>query len=371
MKISDLESRYLASIADVVNTFLSSPEKKITDNHALFRVIEQCLIHVVPDMRFHPYLVHGSNSNPFIMGIYPSTKELDTKSSKLLSAMNEGNTEQFMKEWTGIRDWYVEIDPRILTKGNRLCVDDGDQFVAILCHEVGHVLNRNPMQLLQNYMEHKRTMGRAEAMLMSKNTIIRKFALPMFVHTLQFKIFVKNIANSNKLNDELMADNYIPEQYRGAMVSYVENHILLDPSSSDILTTNEDFDRQQKVAISFSRECINMMRKRRSVLKNSIKAQYDQNNSKYMSNLVSDIGKAAMGYDPETDETNAVQERVMLRCLESDIADCIETATKLLEAATVTSRDIAILQVQADDIQTVDQKLFIVHTIYDMSILHI
>ena len=84
-----------------------------------------------------------------------------------------------------------------------------------------------------------------------------------------------------------------------------------------------------------------------------------------MKNLVHRIGQVVMGYDPEKDETNAVYENSAMRCLERDVDECTRYADALFEATDVTQRDISILQVQADDIKTVDQKLFVVHTIYD------
>ena len=48
--------------------------------------------------------------------------------------------------------FYIAVDFRLLTKGQSICVDDGNQFVAILCHELGHVTFENPKRLLENYM---------------------------------------------------------------------------------------------------------------------------------------------------------------------------------------------------------------------------
>lgn len=363
MKVSNSELGYLKSIEDCVNIYLKSPSPKLSKQHAIFRIMERALVHVVPDTRFHVILSDGKTDAPFIMGIFPDVKELNAKAETLLTYMEEGRTEQYMKEWASIKDWIVEVDSRILTKGNPICVDDGEQFVAILCHEVGHVLGGNALSLIENYAYQKRVYTKAEKMILSKNPLIRKFALPMFVCTSQFRLVWRN-TNGN-LKDEIRADHYIPDEYREAMISYVENHILTNPVRSQLVTTKEDFDNDQKTSIAFSKECIRMMGRRRDVLKNSIKAQYDKGNSEYMSDMVSSIGKEAMGYDPEKDETNLIYENCVMRSLTADVTECTIKATSLLEATSVTPRDISILRVQADDISTVDQKLFIVHTIYD------
>ena len=365
MKVSSTELKFLDTIANSVDSYLKSKNKKINSEHELFRIIARSLPHLTPGMEFNVYVRQMSNLNedPFIMAIYPDLEELDVKSKSLIELMNEGKTQDFLKEWAEIKKWAVEIDSRILTKGNPLCVDDGRQFVAIMCHELGHALGGNPLRLIENYIYQQKVSNKIGDMIISKNPMVRKFALPMFVHTLQFKIILKNGASN--LKEEIRADHYIPNEYREDFIAYIEHHILPNPAVSKIVVSGKEFDNQQTVSIRFSKEVVSMMRHRRDVLKNSIKAQYDNDNSDYMRNMVTKIGKSSMGYDTETGETNSVFEGSMLRCLESDLVEYTNSVQTMLEAASVTARDISILQVQAEDINTVEQKLFVVHTIYD------
>lgn len=363
MKISNTELGYLKSIEDSVDLFLKSKTQTPSSSHEMFRVTERALAHVVPDTRFHVTLSNRTDCAPFIMGVYPDAKELNAKAEVLLTLMEEGKQENFLKEWAAIKDWIVEIDARILTKGSPICVDDGAQFVAILCHEVGHVLGGNPLALVENYAKQKKMYSKAERMILSKNPLIRKCALPMFVCTSQFRIVAKNIGDG--MNKEIRADHYIPDEYRESMITYMENHIINNPDKAIFITTKEEFDTEQKTSIAFSRECIRLMRHRRDALKNSIKQQYNKGGSKYMVDMASDIGREAMGYDPSTDSTNTVYENCALRQLNADVMECTAQATAILENASVTPRDISILSIQVDDINTVDQKLFVVHTIYD------
>lgn len=358
-----MELKYLSLISDTVNTFLKSKNKKITNNDELIKVIRRCLPHITPGMEFNPYFVDvDSSDNPFILGIYPDINEVEAKSNIMLEYMQQGKTKEFLNEWANIKKWHIEIDSNLLTKGHRLCVDDGDQFVALLCHEVGHAMVENPLSLMENYVYSRKIASTIDNMIMSKNPLVRKLALPMYVHTLQFKIVVKN---SDMLHEEVAADHYIPDEYRGALISYIDNHILNSPDQSNIIVSKQDFDNEQLTAIKFSRESVSMMRKRKEALKRSMKVQYSNSNSSYMKNLVHRIGQVVMGYDPEKDETNVVYENSAIRCLERDVEECTKYGAALFEATDVTPRDISILQVQAEDIKTVDQKLFVIHTIYD------
>ena len=364
MKVSNMELDYLRSIEDSVNMYLKSKAPTPSPNHEMIRTTERCLTHIIPDAKFKVIIsCKPSTGVPFVMGVYPDMKELNGKADTLLTFMEEGRTEQFMKEWASIKNWVIEVDQRILTKDNPICLDDGAQFVALLCHEIGHVLGGNALGLIENYARQKKMYSRAERMIFSKSPLIRKFTIPIFVCTSQFRLILRN-GNSN-VRDEIRADHYIPNEYREAMISYVENHIINSPVQGQMIATKDTFDNDQQVSIAFSKECIRMMKHRRDVLKNSIKAQYDKGSSKYMSDMVADIGKEVMGYDPEEDETNFIHENAAMESIERVIDDCTKQARQLLETTSVTPRDISILRVQVDDISTVDQKLFIVHTIYD------
>lgn len=364
MKVSNLELKYLSTVSNTVDEFLKSKNKTVASNHELFKIISRCLTHVTPDMNFSVNLLLSPHTeNPFIMGIYPSLEELDAKSKNLLQYMNEGKTGDFIREWASIKNWVIEIDSRVLTKGNRLCVDDGDQFVALLCHELGHAVSGNPINLMKNYIYQKKILNKVDNMLMVKNPLIRKFALPMFVAMSQFKIVLSG--KSKDMREEIMADHYVPEEYREALLSYIENHIITSPESSELIITEEDLNSAQNTAIRFNKEIVGMMQRRRDTIKHSIKAQYDNGSSKYMNSMVSKIGKISMGYNPETDESNDVYEKSMVRTLEKDIMECAEGVSVMMESASVTQRDISVLMLQVDSIETVDQKLFVVHTIYD------
>ena len=185
----------------------------------------------------------------------------------------------------------------------------------------------------------------------------------MFIALNGFKVIIKNAGRS--VDNEIRADHFIPMEYREAVIAYFDNHILNSPYKSRFIVSYEDAVNTQNTACTFSASVVNLVKTRRTALKNSVKAQYDTGNSPYIKSLCQKIGKDAMGYDPENDETNVTYESSMLRCFDSSVSECEKEADMLFETASVSARDISILQVQIDDVNTSEQKLFVVHTIYD------
>ena len=270
-----------------------------------------------------------------------------------------------VKEWADINQWYLEIDTRVLTKGNRLCVDDGSQFVALLCHEIGHVMNENPMRLFYNYKSKMLQFSTLEKLMLSNSKIVRAIMLPMYTHTLQFMIVVKDRNDAKRC--EMAADAYIPDMYKGALVSYMNDHILIDPDASKLVMDEDTFNKEQDVGIKLSKESIEMLKGRRDVLNNQIQNQYnDQNNGLFHKKLMKFIGRNLTGYNPDEEKYITGLKTTMENAYNREYATMESKAMSIItENAKVTSRELDVLAVQAENVKTPEDKMYIIHKIYD------
>ena len=147
--LSPSELSQIKIIEEEVNEYLQSkqtnPKTATGINSALNRVIPRALM---PTKKVN-IIWNDKARKPFIMSITPDIRELYEKSERIAKLLNDPKTHNMdmVKAWADITQWYLEIDTRVLTKGDRLCVDDGAQFVALLCHEIGHVMRENPLRL--------------------------------------------------------------------------------------------------------------------------------------------------------------------------------------------------------------------------------
>lgn len=364
MQTSNTEMNYIKSIATMVDEYLKSKARTIYESHQLFPYIDRCLPHLVPNKTFHTSLVKvATTNNPFIIRVFPDVAELNNASERLFVAMNEGKSNDFFKAWDGIRTYHIEIDERVLNKDSSLCVDDGNQFVAILCHELGHATFDNPRRVLENHVMMKYTYDKASAMMLNKNPLVRKLCLPMFLCMASFKIVLRDKGRS--MHEELRADSFVPDEYREDLISYFDNHILNSPERSTFVISGEEYDSKVKTACTFSKNIIMNVKARRDVLKAGFKQQYETEESPYLKKFVNWLGASSLGYVAETDKTNSCCEESAIRVLEQDEKAINMNVNSVMEASDVTARDISILQVQASDVTTSEQKLFVVHTIYD------
>lgn len=367
-KLSSSEMTQLSIIESEVNAYLNSkqtnPETCIGINSALNRVIPRALM---PTKRVS--ITWNSNARqPFIMSITPDISELYEKSEKIGKLLNDPKkaNQELVKEWCDIKQWHIEIDTRILTKGNRLCVDDGGQFVAILCHEIGHVMMENPMRLMYNFKKKSLQFSTMEKLMLSNSRIVRSIMLPMYTHTLQFLIVTKDRNDSKKT--EMAADAYIPDDYKGSLVSYMNNHLLVDPDTSKLVMDEDTFNKEQEVGIELSRDSIEMLRGRRDLLNKQIQSQYNNPNSySFHKKLMKFIGRNLTGYDPESDKYVTLSLKSTMENAYSREYEAMESASVkvLTEAAKVTDRDLDILEVQIEDLKTPEDKMYMIHKVYD------
>jgi len=365
---STSELAQLKIIEDEVNYFLSSkqnnPAMAMSLNNVLARVIPNTLM---PSKRVT--ITWNQNAKTaFVMSITPDISELYAKSDELTKILTNprSNNAEFVRKWAEIHEWHIEIDTRVLTKGNRLCVTDGRQFVALLCHEIGHVMTENPIRLINNYKVKSLEFSMLEKMMLSNSRIVRAILLPMFTHTLEFFIVVRDRHDQKAC--EMAADAYVPDEYKGALVSYMNENLLTSPEGSRMVVDGKSFDKEQEVGIELSRDSVEMLRDRRDMLNRQIQAQYNNpTNSHFQKKLMTFVGRNLTGYDPGDDKyTTSTSKSLMENAYNREYDQQKKAAeSAITEAMKVTSRDLDVLQVQIDDIKTPEDKMYFIHKVYD------
>lgn len=366
MKMTSREVGFLQIIADDVDVYLKMSASVKPENSSIVRTMNMVLPKLF--LGYHFTTNWEYSKKPYIACIRPDIGELSKKSKELVTILNDPKkgTSQYLDKWAEIKTWEISLDPRIVTKGHPCCVDNGRQFVAIICHEIGHVMNRDPMELITTYREQLRTATKAEKMMYSDNTMVRKLILPMFIRTESFRVVVKNTFDNRTDRVEMAADAYIPPEFAPDLVAYIEGHVLTRPDTVGMVQDEARYKNDQQVSVTYSRSVIDLMEKRRDVLKKQIHAQHQAPDADdYTKKLMNFLGSALGKYDPATDTTNQIQESMEMRRFVRENADINKAATALLESLKVTPRDLDILELDAKRIRSTEEQLFIIQSIYD------
>lgn len=305
----------------------------------------------------------GYKEKPFIMACYPDAEELNSKCSNLVKCLNQNNYSEFLDEWNSFHKWCIEIDANILKLNNTLCVENGSQFVAILCHELGHVMHTQPMKLVGNYKYKMAQFKVYEKLFMEKGVSLHKLFLPMFVAIDGLRVIVRK---PGAVAEEFKADFATPDEYKGHMIDYIDHKILANPSTAHgIIVTKEEYDAEQSKGVEFTKECIFLMKKRRDALNTYLNTLHALTHSTYVRKLVGLISNYTLGIDHDTGKVDKRRAMYMMESYNRDEELISREASATLESIHVTERDIVLLGVEAEGIQTTDDKYYLLNTIYD------
>ena len=311
-------------------------------------------------IRFKLNAVENKTKTSFVMAVYPDLKELEAKLPRLIETLKSDKYD-FYYEWMSIRNWIIEVDTRIFTDTN-IKLDNGAQFTAILCHELSHVNTTHPLHLRMNYKLNSAKFKMYEKVI-PKSTLLLLLFLPMFITTTTFKIVVTKPFRDLR---EIEADFLIPPEYKGQLYDYCNNHIIpYQGTMKSIIVQREEYDNEQKQSIEFSRSCIRLMKKRRGMLAAQIKTNYLLNKSPYNKEVCKLMASKLTGEDFDTNHIDLVKESYIEEAFNKLDAQAIRESETILEAIKVTDRDILTIEAQVDQMNTLDDKVYLINTICD------
>lgn len=311
-------------------------------------------------MRFNAKFVTVKSNKPFIMCVYPEVEDLQNRTNNLIKLLNDGKVVEFTEAWNNIPNWNIEIDSRLFDPMSSIHLDNGAQFVAILCHELGHVMNTHPTMLAYNYQKNKVMYKMYEKVFMNK-PIISMLFLPMFVCVSGLRIVIQK--PSNDIN-EIAADMRVPDEYKPHLMNYIQFHILNKPNSG-VVMTGEEFSNEQDRGIQFTRSCLSLMKKRRHIIKAQLAAQYKVSESPYFKEICAATAKVVSKAKIDSEKRDLTGDKYIEESFNRIHDEVIKESTAILEAMNVTERDITLLMVDIENMRTPEDKSHVLNVIYD------
>lgn len=345
---------------DAISVSVDSYLNKDINRGELISSIEKYLKRITHINDFEVTLV--KTKKPFIMAVYPDDSELEKGYLKtLVDAMHDKDTNVFLEKWRQIKKWHVEIDEKILLLGD-MQVMNGEEFTAILAHELGHVFISSPIKMKTTYAQNKASFNMLEKLMLSNSRLTNYLFLPLFLHCLNFRVVISKLGNPV---EEIRADAKVPKQYQPALISYMSRCVIDNIKCQDVIKSDRDDQADYEVGVRFTRDAIDLMRTRKDILKRTIQTQYALSESPTIKKFMNLISKRTSAIDIEKNTNKLDLDYKISKYLEDDYVMAKEQVEQILESTKVTDRDLMILEVEKDNIQSTDDKLYLIHTIYD------
>ena len=363
---------YLKNIEKYVDKYVS---KKYSVPSDITTIVKDNLSRLFNNkLTFSVDIIYGTDriknmgKNPhFIMAVHPELDDLVGKPT-LVDSLAKEHMKDFIDDWKSISSWVIEIEHSIIDAKSNLCVRNGAEFVALLCHELGHVMNTAPFAVYKNFTHMKNRTNRYMKIMLNNPPInIHKLFLPVFTACDSFVMLVhKPFADIKSLHEEIKADSMVPDVYKPYLISYIEEVIFTNPvARNGVIKQWVDYDHDTEEVVNFTGRAIEMLKIRDRSLKVALDYQADSSPSKYISKMCNVISDLVVPKYKGKDLVDVVKESRFYNAIDTMYNDAVCEATAILESSTVTERDIAILQTDIDAIQTVDDKNYVLNTIFD------
>lgn len=239
------------------------------------------------DLNFKISIVDNNTNEFFGMTIYPAESLIDTLVDSIVR--KKDRLEVIEKLWAENKDWYLEIDSLLLYDRNLNA--NPSEMVAVLLHEIGHVVYSNSIPARVNKILRYKIMELDYSVkrLLGSSRIIKLFNL-VFVEACNVKNF-----RFSRLQHELDADRFVVKQGYGEHLDSFIEKLLKSQGNRLINRTEKDMEKDIKAIVTWTIENISELEYRKTKLRTTLQTELLKNPSKFVRQVVTSIKVAFFG----------------------------------------------------------------------------
>ena len=313
-------------------------------------------------------IIHNTSNIFFGMNIYPHPSELSSIAGRLLT--KDVTPSKLTEQWQDIEKWCIEIDD-LLFEDINLDVQP-DELTALLLHELGHVVlsDEVPKSVLKSFKInfHKRELVFKNIFMDSSSFILRKMMTFPFIEACSNKGFFKaGFGRGVDLKREFIADEYVQKcGYGQALYNFIEK--LIAYGESDMINkTNAEKENEIGIITNWAFDNIHSLSKRRGKLYKALKVEMKRNPSNVVKHVCLDLNRSIFR-ESENDFKNTnvvVTESIVMNTLNKAAGNFNRFVDKHNRVKPCKVRDLDIFAVEIANINTVDDKMYVIECLHD------
>jgi len=323
------------------------------------------------DVNFTLKVVDNTSNTFFGMNIYPTVSTMDIMVDSIINKKSSLN--DILAIWEKNEDWYVEIDSLLL-------YDIGlnanpPEITSVLLHEIGHVVYANTIpQRLHKLIRFK---------IMKLNYQMKQLISTEKIRKL-FNIAIIESCSSKNYdyidNDvEKVADRFVLQYGYGEELNSFINKLIKTQGNSMVNRSDSDMDRDITTVVNWTVLNIKELEFRKKSLRRSLKVEILKNPSELSKKVIQDIynsffgevtdkyrlllsEQAGLSEDTYNElRTDQLLDEFVARVLTEASNNIFDKKGKLKK---ITQNDIDILTVEAERIDTIDDKIYLLDKLY-------
>lgn len=323
--------------------------------------------------KFTIEIIKNDTGEFFGMNIYPSPADLYKIANKM--ALTGDSSLDLSKEWNEIEQWCIEIDSLLFEDINMDIQQD--ELTALLLHEIGHVVisDEVPRSTFKIFKVNffKQDLGLRNVFhdkLVNQDVITWIMTFPLIEACSNKSFFKRNFGKlkfNRDLEKEFYADDYVAKcGYGDALYNFIEKLIMYGKNEM-VNKTNDEKANELSIVTNWSFDNINSLTMRRGKLYKSLKVEMKRNPSSLVKSISNKLNKLVFK-EPEKSFKNT-DTIIIESFIINSLTKATNNVTRLLDKHNRVKqckiRDLDIFEVEIANINTVDDKMYVIECLHD------
>lgn len=310
----------------------------------------------------------------FGMTLYPTEESMQDVLNIILD--DKVDTNNLIEKWNGGTSWHIEIDNKLFFDRNLNA--NPSEMVAVLLHEIGHVLGTNSIPIrLKNKFRDKLLKMNIETRVRVQNAKFRPILYPAIIEACSTKMY-RYVGRSN----ELAADKYAKKLGYGEELNSFLNKVIVSYGNRLTQVTENEAEKDIDIMIDWCAEAIDELKYRKTKLKKSLITQSLKTPCKYVKGVLNKIKDSFFGFSSTKDfddkfgtlESSIFQAYDRIQVAQELYEDGFRECDQILQEMFFSKRnkkikkidplDLDYINIEIDKIVTDDDKIYVLDLIY-------
>lgn len=348
--------------------------KNGTDVDENIRKIEIILKRLFDD-EFVIMITENTTNEFFGMSVYPNESTMDKMVESILS--KKSSTRELMDVWKNNEKWYIEIDSILVNDINLKA--NPSEITAVLLHEIGHVVySQTVPEKLNKILRYSVMKLNYQLKVLAANKKIRKLFNLTILETCNSKSF-SFVSDRKK---ESIADQFaVKYGYGDALNSFIQK-LIETQGNSLVNKTESELNKDVKVIVNWTILNIKELEFRKKDLKRALKVELLKTPSKVTKTViqniytdffgsVTDVYRVLLSEQFNGESRDVYAEMQAESMLYEHVMRVITEAkngmfSNVGKVKKISQSDIDILYVEAERIDSQDDKIYLLDKLYSM-----
>ena len=316
-------------------------------------------------------IVDNTTNEFFGMNVFPSVSTMDLMIESIVT--KQSTVDDILKIWKKNEEWHIEIDSILLYDTN--LNSNPQELVAVLLHEIGHIVYSNSVpQRLHKIIKFKIIKMNYQMKQLISTEKIRKLFNIAIVESCSAKNY-----NYVDIKTEKVADKFVIRYGYGQSLDEFIDKLIKSQGNSLVNRTETEVENEINIVVNWTVLNLKELEFRKKSLRTNLKVEILKSPSILTKKIIQDIYNSFFGESNDKYrvllseqagyEDDRYEELRSYQMLDTFVKRVLTEASNNIfdkhgKLKKITQNDIDILAVEAEKIDTIDDKIYLLDKLY-------